>query len=99
VGRLDIRTNQPAVQVYTAWLNIPRKAAHGGAGETYGPRSTVAIEQEGWLDAINTPEWGIDQICESDHCHQMRRRADEDGRRQRARICVGDGVCVFGLDY
>ncbi|KAJ7468049.1 galactose mutarotase-like protein [Mycena latifolia] len=60
--RLDISTDQPAVQVYTASLNMPRKAAHGGASRRYGARSTVAIEQEGWLDAINTPEWGVDQI-------------------------------------
>ncbi|KAJ6523699.1 galactose mutarotase-like protein [Mycena vulgaris] len=60
--RVDISTNQPAVQVYTASLNMPRKSAHGGPGKQYGERSTVAVEQEGWLDAINTPEWGVDQI-------------------------------------
>ncbi|KAJ6607926.1 galactose mutarotase-like protein [Mycena sp. CBHHK59/15] len=60
--RLDISTNQPAVQVYTASLNMPRKAVHGGPTAQYGQHSTVAIEQEGWLDAINTPEWGVDQI-------------------------------------
>ncbi|KAF7360206.1 Galactose mutarotase-like protein [Mycena venus] len=63
--RLDIRSNQPAVQVYTASLNLLRKGVHGGPGKLYGERSTVAIEQEGWIDAINTPEWGVDQICES----------------------------------
>ncbi|KAJ7678706.1 galactose mutarotase-like protein [Mycena rosella] len=63
--RVDITTDQPAVQVYTASLNMPRKLVHGGPGKQYGARSTVAIEQEGWLDAINTPEWGVDQICES----------------------------------
>jgi aldose 1-epimerase len=52
------------VQVYTAHLGIPRKAVHGGPNVEYGERSTVAIEQEGWVDAINTPEWGVDQICE-----------------------------------
>ncbi|KAJ7118624.1 galactose mutarotase-like protein [Mycena crocata] len=60
--RLDIETDQPAVQVYTASLNMPRKQVHGGPTKQYGARSTVAIEQEGWLDAINTPEWGVDQI-------------------------------------
>ncbi|KAJ7253171.1 galactose mutarotase-like protein [Mycena rebaudengoi] len=60
--RLDISTNQPAVQVYTAHLGIPRKAVHGGPNVEYGERSTVAIEQEGWVDAINTPAWGVDQI-------------------------------------
>ncbi|KAJ7100072.1 galactose mutarotase-like protein [Mycena belliarum] len=60
--RLDITTDQPAVQVYTASLNMPRKGVHGGSGKECGERSTVAIEQEGWLDAISTPEWGVDQI-------------------------------------
>ncbi|KAK7044822.1 galactose mutarotase-like protein [Favolaschia claudopus] len=60
--RLDIRSNQPATQVYTGPLLIPRKAAHGGPDKQYGWNSTVAIEQEGWLDAINTPEWNVDQI-------------------------------------
>ncbi|KAL0567837.1 hypothetical protein V5O48_014158 [Marasmius crinis-equi] len=61
--RVDISTNQPAVQVYTSfWLNTPRKAVHGGPNETYSKWSAVAIEQEGYIDAINTPEWGVDQI-------------------------------------
>jgi aldose 1-epimerase len=63
--RLDIRSDQPAVQVYLASLNLPRKEVHGGPEKKYGERSTVAIEQEGWLDAINTPEWNQNQICES----------------------------------
>ncbi|KAJ7796367.1 galactose mutarotase-like protein, partial [Mycena olivaceomarginata] len=60
--QLDIRSDQPAVQVYLASLNLPRKEVHGGPEKTYGERSTVAIEQEGWLDAINTPEWNQNQI-------------------------------------
>jgi galactose mutarotase-like enzyme len=64
VHRLDITTNQPAVQVYTAyWLDTPRKAVHGGPSLNYTKWSAVAIEQEGYIDAINTPEWGVDQIC------------------------------------
>ena len=30
----------------------------------YTSWAAVAIEQEGYIDAINTPEWGVDQICE-----------------------------------
>ncbi|KAI0806052.1 galactose mutarotase-like protein [Irpex lacteus] len=61
--RLDITTSNPATQVYTAyWLNTPRKAVHGGPNLTYDSFSAVAIEQEGYIDAINTPEWHIDQI-------------------------------------
>jgi aldose 1-epimerase len=63
LSRLDITTNQDAVQVYSAyWLNTPRKAAHGGADLRYGSYGGIAIEQQGLVDAINTPEWGVDQI-------------------------------------
>jgi aldose 1-epimerase len=30
----------------------------------YGPWAAVALEQQGYVDAINTPEWNVDQICE-----------------------------------
>ena len=64
--RVEITTNQPAVQVYTGnYLDTPRKAVHGGPTLLYGPHSAVAIEQEGYIAAINNPEWNIDQICES----------------------------------
>lgn len=63
-GRLDVTTNNPAVQVYTGfWLDTPRKEVHGGPTLNYTKWSAVAIEQEGYIDAINTPEWGVDQIC------------------------------------
>ncbi|KAI0637467.1 galactose mutarotase-like protein [Trametes polyzona] len=61
--RLDVTTNNPAVQVYTAyWLDTPRKKVHGGPSLNYTKWSAVAIEQEGYIDAINTPEWHVDQI-------------------------------------
>lgn len=64
-ARLDITTNQPATQVYTSYsLNTPRKLIHGGPSLNYTNFSAVAIEQEGYIGAINTPEWGVDQICE-----------------------------------
>ncbi|KAI0044790.1 galactose mutarotase-like protein [Auriscalpium vulgare] len=63
--RVDITSDSPAVQVYTGnYLGTPRKAVHGGPTLTYNPHSAVAIEQQGWIDAINNPEWGIDQIYE-----------------------------------
>ncbi|KAI5116713.1 hypothetical protein M0805_003225 [Coniferiporia weirii] len=61
--RLDVTTNQPAVQVYTGnWLDTPRKVVHGGPSLNYTMWSAVAIEQEGYIDAINTPEWGVNQL-------------------------------------
>ncbi|KAF7363258.1 Galactose mutarotase-like protein [Mycena venus] len=60
--QLDILTNQPAMQIYTTFLDEPRKAVHGGPNLTYDLFSAVALEQEGWLDAINTPAFHVDQI-------------------------------------
>ncbi|KAJ7595649.1 galactose mutarotase-like protein [Mycena floridula] len=64
--RLDISTNQPAVQVFAAsffdLVNIPRKVVHGGPDAFYKAWSVVAIEQEGYVSAINIPEWHVDQI-------------------------------------
>ncbi|EEB90761.1 hypothetical protein MPER_10990, partial [Moniliophthora perniciosa FA553] len=65
--RVDITTNQPAAQVYTSfWLNTTSKGVHGGPIKRYGRWSAVAIEQEGWIAAVNTPEWGVDQISCAD---------------------------------
>ena len=61
--RLDITTNQPAVQVFTTnFIDIPRKRVHGGPALNYSAWSAVALEQEGYIDAINTPEFGVNQI-------------------------------------
>lgn len=37
---------------------------HGGPTLLYEPHSAVAIELQGYVDAINNPAWGVDQICE-----------------------------------
>ena len=65
-NRLEITTDQDAVQIYSSWgmNSTGRKVAHGGAKINYGRYSGVAIEQQNLIDAINTPEWGVNQICE-----------------------------------
>ncbi|KAG8704559.1 hypothetical protein FRC12_000619 [Ceratobasidium sp. 428] len=61
--KLDIASNQPVVQVYTGnWLGTRRKAVHGGPTLIYDKYSAVAIELQGYVDAINNPEWKVDQI-------------------------------------
>ena len=61
-----MRTNQQAVQFYTGnWLGAtPRKLVHGGPSSNYPKWSGLAIEQQGYTDAINNPEWGQDHICQ-----------------------------------
>lgn len=62
--RLDIIADSPATQCYTGnYLDTPRKTVHGGPKLKYSPYSAVAIELQGWVDAINHPEWGVDQFC------------------------------------
>ncbi|KAJ7180255.1 galactose mutarotase-like protein [Mycena crocata] len=66
--KLDVTTNQPALQIYTCngifnpTAPIPRKAGQGTPGSVYENHSCLVIEQESWIDAINNPEFGIDQI-------------------------------------
>ncbi|KAF8603117.1 galactose mutarotase-like protein [Ceratobasidium sp. AG-I] len=61
--KLEITSNQPVVQIYTSnWLSLPRKAVHGGPTLLYEPHSALAIELQGYVDAINNPAWGVDQI-------------------------------------
>ncbi|KAM0753353.1 galactose mutarotase-like protein [Meredithblackwellia eburnea MCA 4105] len=63
--KLSVRTNQPAAQVYSCNGQngvTPRKFSQGGPKETYGKYSCVVLEQQGWIDAINNPQWGQDQI-------------------------------------
>jgi len=66
--RLDIITNQLALQIYSCngifnpALPIPRKKEQGGPQTNYENHSCVVIESESIIDAINNPEFGVDQI-------------------------------------
>lgn len=48
--------------IYDPEAPIARKEAHGGPDLYYPQHSCLVIEQESWIDAINNPEWKIDQI-------------------------------------
>ncbi|CEH13276.1 galactose mutarotase-like protein [Ceraceosorus bombacis] len=70
--KLSLTTDQPAFQIYTcsgisspAKGSLPRKRSHGGDGtlaEIYENHSCVVIEAEGLIDAINNPDWNVDQL-------------------------------------
>ncbi|KAJ6598912.1 galactose mutarotase-like domain-containing protein [Mycena vulgaris] len=66
--KLDVTTDQPALQIYTCngifnpASPIPRKADQGGPGTVYADHSCLVIEQESWIDAINNPEFKVNQI-------------------------------------
>lgn len=52
--RLDMTTDLPGLQLYTANFLDGRK---GKAGIPYGPRSAVAIEPQFWPDAMSHPDF------------------------------------------
>lgn len=72
--KLSVATNQAAVQMYTCTgvnkpgKGIPRKQVHGGKvgndiGEVqYENDECVVLEMEDYIDGINNPEWGRNQI-------------------------------------
>lgn len=70
--KVSVSSDQPAIQVYTcSGINspskgsIPRKRSHGGDGtldKIYDNYSCVVLEMEDYIDGINHPEWGRDQI-------------------------------------
>ncbi|KZP17313.1 galactose mutarotase-like protein [Athelia psychrophila] len=66
--KLEVTTNQQALQMYTcdgiynATNPIPRKKDQGGPDYHYTDHSCVVLEQESYIDAINNPEYGINQI-------------------------------------
>ena len=63
--RFDLFTDQTAVVVYTCnqlegTIPLKRSQQHGPNGETQYAQihGCVAIETQGWVDALNHPEWG-----------------------------------------
>ncbi|EED19465.1 aldose 1-epimerase, putative [Talaromyces stipitatus ATCC 10500] len=70
---LDVATNQVAHQIYTCNGQngtIPIKASQKARNEAAGKggvdyvnkHGCIVIETEGWIDAINQPEWGQQEI-------------------------------------
>ncbi|KAH8695441.1 putative aldose 1-epimerase [Talaromyces proteolyticus] len=70
---LDVATNQPAQQIYTCNGQngtIPIKASQKARNEAAGKGGVdyvnkwgcIVIETEGWIDAINQPEWAQHEI-------------------------------------
>ncbi len=66
--KMTVHSDQIAMQLYScpgiqsATKNIPRKQSQGGSSKFYINDSCGVIEQESVIDAINQPEWKINQI-------------------------------------
>lgn len=48
--------------IFNETLPIPRKQSQGGPPNIYTDHSCMVIEAESIIDAINNPEFGVDQI-------------------------------------
>ena len=48
--------------IFNATLFIPRKRSQGGPSGIYTDHSCIVIENESIIDAINNPEFGVNQI-------------------------------------
>lgn len=80
--KLSVTSDQSAIQVYScagissaAKGSIPRKRAHGGDGTLdtlYDNTSCVVLEAEDYIDGINNPQWGRDQIHGPDRPYTWR---------------------------
>lgn len=80
--QMTVKTDQDAIQIYTcdgisapAKGSLPRKRAHGGDGsldKIYENHSCVVVEMEDYIDGINNPSWGRNQIYSSDRPYSWR---------------------------
>jgi aldose 1-epimerase len=63
-----LKAMELSLQIYTCNgvnnpnLPIPRKKSQGGPDQIYEDHSCMVIEQEDFIDAINNPEFGRNQI-------------------------------------
>ncbi|CAK9785996.1 galactose mutarotase-like protein [Cutaneotrichosporon oleaginosum] len=57
--RMRVRTNQPAIQVYSCSMSDGSASTQLGKVERFG---CMAIEPQGWIDGISHPEWLQNQV-------------------------------------
>ncbi|KAH8082172.1 galactose mutarotase-like protein [Filobasidium floriforme] len=71
--KMSVATNQEAIQVYTCGGQngtIPVKKSQGSG--FYEKNSCMVVEMEGVIDAINNPEWDIDQWYSPERPYEWR---------------------------
>ncbi|MEM8632307.1 MAG: aldose epimerase family protein [Pseudomonadota bacterium] len=67
---LTLETTEPGLQVYTA-TRLQTAPHLGHTGEDYGPFAGVALEAQGWPDALNNPEFPSILTASSDTYRQI----------------------------
>lgn len=64
--QLDVRTNQQNLEIFSCNFfngSIPVKSSqmHAGVNSSYDLHGCIVIEPQGWVDAINWPQWGQEE--------------------------------------
>lgn len=57
---MEVWTDQPSLQVYSGNFldgTLPRKASQGGPSATYQKHGALAMEAQGYVDAVHHPNW------------------------------------------
>ncbi|SPF79616.1 aldose epimerase family protein [Pseudoprimorskyibacter insulae] len=81
--RLTLTTDQPGLQIYTGQALRPKAPAHGG--QSHAPCTGLAIEAQGFPDAVNQQSFPS-QICTPDRPY-----------RQITKICIKADVNSGGV--
>ncbi|KAH9808315.1 galactose mutarotase-like domain-containing protein [Melampsora americana] len=77
--KMSVITDQSSAQIYTcnaiepidsSIRSIPRKSSHHGPNAIYENHSCVVIEQQSFIDGINNPQWGLNQIYGPDRPYE-----------------------------
>jgi len=66
---MDVSTTQPAVQLYSD--NIEDRTVTGKGGKIYRTFSSMSLETEGYLDAVNQPQFPSTIVTPSKPLHEV----------------------------
>jgi len=65
---MDVSTTQPMLQLYSD--NVTRPSP-GKGGKSYGNHFSLSLESEGYLDAVNHPEWQSTEVRPGKPMHEV----------------------------
>jgi aldose 1-epimerase len=66
---MDVSTTQPAIQLYSD--NVGNRATTGKGGKSYGNHYSMSLETEGYLDAVNHPDFPSTEVRPGKPLHEV----------------------------
>jgi aldose 1-epimerase len=66
---MDVATTQPAIQLYSD--NVGNRATTGKGGKSYGNHFSMSLETEGYLDAVNHPDFPSTEVRPGKPLHEV----------------------------